>query len=350
MSKSIAILNSGTDEITAVAARWMKSGDYLLEGFSHLSSRGMREGVVTDATAATDSISRVLENLKERSGRSFSDVYTGISSASVDVTSSQGVLLLSRYGRQINEDDIRKCIEIGSTVKMPLDREALHYLVDGFSIDGESSVKNPLNLEGVKLSARMNIITMKSSPIKNVAKCISMAGYVPSGFVFSGLAASYRILEEEDKEEGVILLVVGADTTEALIFHNGILRSCRVFPAGVEKLISRDENVDRGYMGSLVSQVISLPGWNKVRRVVVTGRGAMIDNIVEALEESFNCPTEIGTFLVKPFEELPPERMRYLGNIGILDCLREEKLRERRSGSLIKRGFGRVLAFLDRYF
>jgi cell division ATPase FtsA len=350
MSKYFAVLNSGSNEITAVVARWTKSGDYLLEGFCRVGSRGLKKGVVEDAAAATDSISAVLNNLKNRSGKNFTDVYAGISSYSIGIMPSHGVVLLSRYGREISDRDIKKCVKIGSTVKMPLDKEALHYVVEGFSVDGETSVKNPVTLEGVKLSAKMNIITISSSAARNLAKCISSAGFIPAGFVFSGLAASYRVLDGEDKEEGVILVDMDTDTTDALVFHDNVLSGCKVFPIGVNGLLSEDAGVDKARLSAMVSQIVSLPGWRKVHRAVITGRGAMADGLIENLEKSFNLPVEIGTCLVKPFEELPPERMRYLGNIGILDYLREEKLKERRHDSFIKRCFNKILAFMDRYF
>ena len=85
MSKDFAVLNSGSNEITAVAARWSRSGDYSLEGFCHAHSRGLSKGVVTDVTAAADSISSVMNKLRERTGRRITDIYTGISSSSVNV-------------------------------------------------------------------------------------------------------------------------------------------------------------------------------------------------------------------------------------------------------------------------
>jgi hypothetical protein len=351
MGRYFAVLDSGYDEITAVAARWIKSGDYLVEGFCSTGSRGLRKGIVTDVAAATDSISEVLNKLKERTGRRFSDVYAGITSQSINVASSGGMLLLSKYGRQISDKDVRKCVQIGSIIKMPLDREALHKIVNGFSIDGESFIKNPLNLEGVRLSVEMDIITVSSSALKNLTKCITLAGFIPAGFVFSGLATSYRVLTAEDKEQGAALVDIGTDTTEALVFHGSILKSCKVFPVGTDNgLFSKEKNLNKGRMDSLISGVVSLPEWDRVLKIVVTGRGAMVDSIIEPLEGSLKKPVEIGTFLVKPFEDFPPERTRYLGNVGILDYLREEKLKERPSGNLAKRSFSKVLAFVDRYF
>ena len=315
-----------------------------------MGTKGLKKGIVEDVAAATDSISALLSNLKSRSGKNFTDVYAGISSYTVGITPSHGVVLLSKYGREISDSDIKKCVQIGSTVKMPLDKEALHYVVEGFSVDGETPVKNPINLEGVKLSAKMNIVTINSSAARNLAKCISSAGFVPAGFIFSGLAASYRVLDEEDKEEGVILVDMDTDTTDVLVFHDNILSGCKVFPIGVNGLLSEDVGVDKARLSAMVSQIISLPGWRRVHRVVVTGRGAMADGLIENLEKSFNLPVEIGTCLVKPFEELPPERMRYVGNIGILDYLREEKLKERSHASFIKHCFNKTLAFIDRYF
>jgi cell division protein FtsA len=321
-----------------------------LEGFCHAASKGLNKGVVTDVTAAADSISNVMSKLKERTGKRITDIYAGVSSSSASVASSEGSVLLSKYSREINERDIARCIKVGSIIKMPLDKEALHYMVSGFSVDGEMPVKNPVNLEGVKLSVKMNILTLSSSSVTNMAKCIALAGFVPEGFVFSGLATSYRVLPQSERQEGAALIDMDTDLTEVLIMQDGILTGCRVFPFGIDKILSKDGNIDSEHLDKLTSRITSLPGWNNVKKTVLTGRASMIDNLIEAIEKSIGRHVDIGTFVVNPLEEHPPERMRYLGNIGILDYLREEKLKRRTSRNLFRRSLNRVLTFVDRYF
>jgi len=306
--------------------------------------------MVTDAAMATSSIAEVLNKLQDRTGKRIQDVYAGISSTSISVTSSFGVLLLSKYGREVSAGDIKKCVQIGSAVKMTLDREPLHRIVRGFSLDGEKEIKNPLNLEGVKLGVNVNILTVNSSALHNMSKCISHAGFIPAGFVCAGLASAYRVLSEKDKETGAALLDICGDLTEVMVFQRGTLSNCKVFSAGMDDILSEDGSIDTAGLAKLIPRIVSLPGWEKVRKAVVIGEGAFIDNLAESLGKSFAFPVTSGTCIVRVFENLPPERAGYIGSLGILDYLQEEKRKQCPGGNIIKRGFNRALGFIDKYF
>lgn len=241
-------------------------------------------------------------------------------------------------------------MEIGSTVKMPLDKEPLHEIVCGYSIDGEEGIKNPLNLEGVKLGIQVNIITINSSVLRNMSKCVSQAGFVPAGFVFSGLASAGRVLTGEDRQSGAAFLEVCNDLTEVLVFHRGILKSCKVLPVGTKDIVTESGGIDKDALEKLLSQVALLPGWEKIQKIVTIGEGTLKDDLVESLEEFFKIPIMVGTCIAKPFEDLLPERAEYIGSLGILDHLQQEKEKQRLSGSVFKRSLNKVLTFIDKYF
>ncbi len=350
MSRYFAAIDANTNEITAIAARWNKNGDYILEGFCRSSSRGFRKGVITDAALAADSIAGVLNKLREKTGKRIHNVYASVSSTSVNIVPSRGDLLLSKYGREILGNDVKKCIRIASTVKTPIDKEPLHSIMQGFSVDGEKEIKNPLNLEGVKLGAEVNILTINSSALSNMAKCISQAGFFSEGFVFSGLAVSYRVLTEEDRQNEVGLLEINKDLTEAMVFKKGHLNSCKVFPLGTSDIIESDGTINAENAEKLLSRVNSLEGWRNVRNVIVTGEGSLKHDLIESIERSFPVPVRAGACISKPFEDLPPERTGYIGSLGVLDHLQEEKKKQKREGNYLRRGIARVLAFIDRYF
>ncbi len=350
MGRYFAVLDAGCSDITAVAARWNKGGDYTIEGFCHSPSRGIRRGVVIDVALATDSIIKVLGKLTEKTGKKIHDVYAGISSTSIDIVPSSGVVLLSKYGRDVTERDIKRCVRIGSTVKIPLEKEVLHRIVKGFSVDGEEDIKNPLNLEGVKLTVEMNIVTVNSTVLRNLAKCVSQAGYIPAGFVFSGLVSSYRGLTDEDKHGNIALLDICNDIAEIMVFSNGVLTGCKVLSVGSDDIIAADGNIAGEPMGQLVSGAASLSGWNRVQEVVIIGKGALEDNTIDAMERFFPYRVRAGSCVCKPFEELPQERYGYIGSLGILDYLQEEKNRRKQAGNILKRALNRTLGFIDKYF
>lgn len=350
MSKYFAVLDIGSSEISAVAARWNKNGDYVIEGFCRVPSKGFRRGLVTDQSLATDSVAGALNKLREKTGKKVRDVYAGVSSTSVGLTNSSGALLLSKYGREITSNDVKKCVKIASTVKTPLDKEPLHRIVKGFSIDGDREVQDPLNLEGVKLEADVNIITINSSVLRNMSKCISQAGFLSGGFVFSGLASSYRVLNEEDLRTNIAVLDISRDLTEIMVFSRGKMISCKVLSSGSGSALTDSGNIDPGGIEGLFSKASSLKGWTDVRKILVTGEGALNHELIESLEEVFDFPVKAGTCIAKPFENLPPDRAGYIGSLGMLDYLQQEKKGQKQAGNLPKRVYYRILNFIDRYF
>jgi len=343
-------LDAGDSGVTAAAARWNRKGDYALEGVCRVSSKGFRKGMVTDVAGATETIVNVLDKLKKRTGRKARDVFAGVSSPSIEITPSSGALLLSKYGREISKKDIDKCVEMGAVIKMPLNKELLHRIVCGFSIDGEAEIKDPLNMEGVKLQTRVNVLTINSSVVHNMARCISQAGFVPAGFVFSGFASACRVLTEKDTEGGVLLLNIHRALVEVMVFCRGMLTGCKVFHGEMCGNLSELDSIDPEKLKELTNQISSVPGWPEARKVVVSGEGATIENLIESLDKLIALPVVAGTCAVRPFEDLPAGRAEYTGSLGILDHILEERRLCRPPDNLISNNLNKAVRFLDRYF
>ncbi len=350
MSKCFAILDAASDQINAVAARWVKNGEYALEGFCRLPSKGLRKGLISDVPMAVDSIRDVLGKLENVSGRKVKDVYAAVSSSSIRVDPSSGMVMLSKYGREIVPGDVKKCIQVASAMKTPVDREMLHRIVKGFSVDGEMETKNPLDLEGVKMSTKVNIVSINATVLHNFEKCISKAGFLPRGFAFSGLVAAYRGLSPEDKETGAVLLDVCKEITEVVFFHNGTLVDSSVYPVGTEEVLMKTGEVDFQKLKDLVEKILGSRSWDLVEKVVLIGEGISNHNLMEAFESAFTCPVQAGTCIARPLEDLPPGRAGYIFNLGMLDYLQEERRKKYPPGGVIKRTLRRILGFLDRYF
>ncbi|MCK4852056.1 MAG: hypothetical protein KAS86_02970 [Candidatus Omnitrophica bacterium] len=350
MRRIFAVLDLKCEDISAVAARWGRNGEYIPEGFSMSRSRGIHKGVITDMALAADSISNVLQKLKKKGAGRIRDVYASVSPASVGIVSSSGTLLLSRYGREISRPDVEKCIRVGSIVKLPLGTEALHRIVREFSLDGQNGIRNPARLEGVKLSVDMNILTVDSSVVRNLNKCIALAGFAASGVIFSGIAYAHRTLTEKDKENGVALVNMCKDLTEALVFHKRILTACKVFGPGMDDVFAADNSVKKKEMDRLMTVLRSLEGWPLIREIVITGDAALRDDILGPLEDLSGCPVRFGSCISRPFEDLPADRIGYIGCLGMLDYLHEEEKARRVKRNLFKETSHKVLRFLDKYF
>lgn len=347
-----AVIDPGSYEMSAIAARWTLAGDYVIEGFARGGARGIRKGIVTDIPSATDSIAELLAKLTERTGKRVREVYAGVTSPSVGMIPSSGVVLLSKYGREVTEKDIEQCVEVGSAIKLPIEIEPLHKIIRDYHVDGEKGIKNPVNLDGVKLGVEMNVVTINSSALRNMARCIAEAGFLPAGFVFSGLALSYRMVSDEDKVKGAALLDICKDITGAMVFGGGIMTGCKAFSMGLGELVSPDGGmIDESRVDVMTARVMSLPGWDRVSSgVMVTGDGAFNEALIESLEKSFKCPVKAGNFQTRPLEELPSETIAYAGGLGILDYLQELKHKEKISKSAFRRWYNRMTRFVEKYF
>ncbi|MBD3426207.1 MAG: hypothetical protein GF409_03130 [Candidatus Omnitrophica bacterium] len=350
MNKYFAALSVNGNELSTVAARWNKNGDYILEGFCRTPSKGFAKGMVVDQSLATNTVSAALNKIREKTGKKIRDVYLGVSSTSVDLVSSTGIVLLSKYGREITGNDLTKCVKIASTIRTPLDKEPLHRIVRGFSIDGDGHIADPLNLEGVKLSADVNIVTINSSVLRNMSKCVMQAGFLSVGFVFSGLASSYRVLNEDDLKTDAAVFDISSDLTELMVFSKGRMIGCKVLSAGSGSVLTENGKIDTEALDRLPERVIALQGWSKVERIVITGEGVLNPDLIEAVDELFTQPVKAASCIAKPFEDLPPDRAGYTGSLGILDHLQQEKKAERMGCNILQRGYYRILSFIDRYF
>ena len=298
---------------------------------------------------AISSVSGSLAAIKDKIGANIQEVYCTVSAAGIKVVPSEGTLLLSKYGREIFERDINKCIEIARAVKMPLDREVLHSVIKCFQVDDEDNIVSPRRLEGVKLSASINNITISSNVIKNVSKCISQAGFIPSGFVFSGIAASFRALDEQDKKAGVLLMNMCSELIEGVIFSEGILYDCKVFPFGTNEILIEEGIIDEDLIKNIMDKLRNLKGWNRIKKIVMTGDAVLNDNFIELLEPYFIFPIEAGKCLSKHFEHLPPDKTGYIGSLGIVDYLQEKRYEEKKSSGW-RLLLGHIASFIDKYF
>ena len=350
MSKHFAVIHINGNEITGVTAKWNKRMECIAEDFSRIDSKGFKRGIVSNFRVATESVSDILNRLRKRSGGKINDVYVGVSVPSIKISKSYGTLILSKYGRDITDRDINKCVGIASTVKLPLSKEPLHELVSGFSVDGEKGIKNPIDLECIKLEANVNIITVKSSVLQNIEKCVSQAGFIPAGFIFSGLASSYRVIGSKEKERGAALVNISKDTTEILFFKDGVLSNCKVVPIGIVDLVTGKNVLRKSSVDNLCKAIKDLSLWNKTRKVVLIGEGLIVDNMIELMEQKFKIPVQAGICCLRPSEKMFPERNSYIGNLGILDYLQDKKKNLYANKSVIGRFSNSVGSFMNKYF
>jgi cell division ATPase FtsA len=207
-----------------------------------------------------------------------------------------------------------------------LDREILHKVIKGFSVGGESLIRYPEGFEAVKLGVEVNIATINATCIRNLSRAISQAGYIPSGFVFSPLAVSLRMLSEDDRSDRTAFISIRGKKIEVLFFFAGNLENCKVFDRTLtlsDKAFPNNAKAD-GYDG-FFREVLSMRGWPDVRRVVISGTKATSEEFLQYAERSFAVPIRAGYPVAKPFEDLPEDWASYATALGIIDHLENGK-------------------------
>jgi cell division protein FtsA len=343
MNKTFAILDLRCNDISGVAVRWEPGKRYAIRAFVRSDAKGLRKGVVTDLSRASDAIMEILRKLKDRSGDKIQDVYVSMSSPSISMRTSSATLLVSKYVREISSRDVKKVTKQAAVIKMPVDRDQMHKIVRNYTVDGEPGIRNPVGLDGVKLEADLNVLTIDSSVIRNIEKSVTLAGYNLQKVMFSLLAVANRTLVPEQKEKGALIVNICGDLTEMAVFKKGILYNCRIIRSAIDR--STKECALR-----ICSFLKDFTDIDDIAEVIVTGEEPPEDRVLVAMEEELGKSVKCGGCSSREGESLPENRMAYLGCLGVIDLLKEERENRIKFRNIVMRALNRVLTFLDEYF
>lgn len=315
MMKPIIItgLDIGSSKISAVALEVSENGLSVVLGYESQQSKGVSKGAIIDISEASNSVSRVLTRLGDKISKRPDNIYANITGETLKGERSKGMVPLSSRGREITRSDITKCINAASTIRLAFDREVVHRIVLNFFIDDQPSVKNPLGLYASRLSCEMYMITASVNHIQNIYKCADNAGYDIKDIYYSGMADGAGLLEDAWKEEGVMLLNMGASLTEHSIFFGGALSMIDIIPMGANDI--KGDPKESAVFSDMISRIKSvseefLKKGGNVRSVVAAGGLVLTEGVLEKLEERLSYPVKMG--IVKDIK----------GNISSIDSLR----------------------------
>ncbi|MBI3396921.1 cell division protein FtsA [Candidatus Woesebacteria bacterium] len=236
-SKIIAGIELGSSKIATLIAQ-VAADPVTFEstiniiGAATSASRGIRKGQIVDIEEAVEATIASVEAAERMSGYNLSSCFVAVSGAHVHSQNSHGVVAVSDPEGEISPEDVNRVIEAASAVSLPQSREVVHVLPREFIVDGESGVKDPIGMTGVRLEVETHMITAAAASIKNLKKALNEVGVEVEGLVFSGLAASEAVLSSTEKELGCVLIDIGAGTTSVAVFSDGALCSSFVFPIG----------------------------------------------------------------------------------------------------------------------
>ena len=232
----IVAIDVGTTKICTLVAREENPGQLRILGLGIEPSQGIRKGVVVDMVAASQAVVRSVEKAERSCGLEIDAALVGLAGSHVSSVNSRGVVGVA--GRTIETDHIERAVEAARAVAIPHNREIIHIIQRGFSIDGQEGIRKPLGMHGYRLEVETHIITASAASVENLRQCVGAAGVDISQFVLNPLAAGEAALTETEREMGVAVCDIGGGTTNIAIYIDGDVWHTNVLAVGGDHITS----------------------------------------------------------------------------------------------------------------
>ena len=340
-------LDVGTTKTCVIVGEVTNAGIDIIGIGTHPSS-GLQKGVVVNIDSTMDSIKKAVEEAELMSECDIRSVFTGIAGSHIKGMNSHGIVAVK--GGEVGEYDVKKALEAAQAIAIPLDRKVIHILPQYYIVDEQDGVKNPIGMSGVRLEAKVHVITGSVTSVQNIIKSVNRVGLDVNDIILEPLASSEAILSQDEKDLGVALIDIGGGTTDIAVFAEGSIQHTAVLPLGgnyvtndisvglrtpvleAEKIkikygcaytpmIPQNEiievpsvggrkarNVSRQVLGEIIAprieEILGLAHREIVRSgyddllaagVVLTGGTAMLQGITELAEQVFNVPVRKGS-------------------------------------------------------
>ena len=237
MNEPIVVgIDIGTTKVCSLVAR-VEAGDKLrILGVGIEPSQGIRKGTIIDLGAATRAISKSVEKAQRTSGLEITSALVSLAGSHVSAVNSRGVVGIS--GRVIDEDDVARALEAARAVAIPHNREIIHVMQRGFSVDGQEGIRMPIGMHGYRLEVEAHIITAAAATVENLRQCVQNCGVQVSQFVLNPLASAEVVLNNTERDMGVVVCDIGGGTTDLAIYIDGDVWHTMVLSIGGNHITS----------------------------------------------------------------------------------------------------------------
>jgi cell division protein FtsA len=347
MDKNLIVgLDIGTSKVVAIVGEI--SGDEIeIIGLGSSRSRGLKKGVVVNIESTVHSIQRAIEEAELMAGCEIHSVFAGIAGSHIRSLNSHGIVAIRDH--EVTMGDVDRVIDAARAVAIPADQKILHILPQEFVIDHQEGVKEPVGMSGVRLEAKVHMVTGAVSAAQNIIKCVRRCGLEVDDVILEQLASSYAVLTEDEKELGICLVDIGGGTTDIAVFTEGAIHHTAVIPiagdqvtndiavalrtptqhaedikvqyaCALTQLANPEETIDVPSVGERPSRRLARqtlaevvePRYEELftliqaelRRsgfedliaagIVLTGGSSKMEGVVELAEEIFHMPVRIG--------------------------------------------------------
>ncbi len=227
-------LDIGTSKITAIVGEVNDCNQLEIAGIGSHPSRGLKKGVVVNIESTVQSIQRAVEEAELMAGCQIHSVYAGIAGSHIRSMNSHGIVAIK--DREVSSNDVERVIDAAKAVAIPADQKMLHVMPQEFVIDQQEGIREPIGMSGVRLEAKVHLVTGAVSAEQNIIKCIRRCGLEVDGIILEQLASGYAALTEDEKELGICLIDIGGGTTDVVVFTDGAIKHTAVIPIAGEQV------------------------------------------------------------------------------------------------------------------
>lgn len=221
-------IDIGTSKVVTLVGEMSSDGQLNIIGFGSHPSQGLKRGVVVNIESTVQSIQRSVEDAELMAGCEIFSAFTGIAGSHIRSINSHGIVAIR--DREVSQSDIDRVIDAAKAIAIPADQRILHVLPQEFIIDNQDAIREPVGMSGVRLEAKVHIVTGAVSAAQNIVKCMKRCGLATHDIVLEQFASSQSILTEDEKELGVCLMDIGGGTSDIAIFTEGAIRHTAVIP------------------------------------------------------------------------------------------------------------------------
>lgn len=222
-------LDIGTSKVCVVIGEMTENGVEIIGVGSH-PSQGLRKGVVINIEGTVNSVKKAVEEAGLMAGCEIHTAFTSISGGHIKAFNSHGIVAVKN--KEVTQRDLERVIDAARAVAIPMDRDVIHVLPQDYIIDDQDGIREPLGMSGVRLEAKVHIVTGAATSAQNIVKCCNRTGLSVAEMVLAPLAAAEAVLSDEERELGVVLIDVGGGTTDIAIYHDGTVKHTAVVGIG----------------------------------------------------------------------------------------------------------------------
>ena len=341
-------LDIGTSKVAAIVGEFRGGDEIEIIGIGTAPSKGLKKGIVVNLESTVHSIQRAIEEAELMAGCQIKSVFAGIAGSHIKSLNSHGIVAIKE--KEVTQHDIDRVIDSARAVAIPADQKILHILPQEFVIDQQEGIKEPIGMSGIRLEAKVHMVTSSVSAEQNIVKCIRRCGLDVDDIVLEQLASCSAVLTDDEKDLGVCLIDIGGGTTDIAIFSEGAIKHTAVIPIAGDQVTNdiavalrtptkNAEEIKRLYACALTDmadpqQIIDVPsiGDREPRKIsaqnlaeiiepryeellllvqaelrrsgyedliaagmVITGGSSQVRGLSELAEEIFHMPVRLGT-------------------------------------------------------